>query len=116
MSDTDISEKPFAFTNLVSRGKLTHPTMELLQFSVTAYHAFLLLQSECSVSCILRLSNLLHILIESLPFTSSHESIICKTLANTFFSGFVRKVSDSCIPRTPLKALHDRKCRKLSSC
>lgn len=96
------------FTDLVSRGKLSHPPEWLLMFSELCYAIY----RNTNCNCGTRLTKL---------FIHMHDTIysefpcdinsISRRLKNIFFKGFVNNANDCGLP----SLCEDRKLRKLSS-
>lgn len=96
------------FTDMVSRGKLTHPPAWLFQFSCLCYSCFTLLQSP---QCASRIESLFQTILEYfMPDILENLNRVITRLTNCFLKGFVRKESQSDIPVT--KNLEERKLAK----
>lgn len=83
------------FTRLVSRGKLCLPPKHIFWFSLLAYSFF----CSCKMKCRSRFVKAVTILYQSLPDEAQQvfdnkEINVIRRLANTFFSGYVRKESE----------------------
>lgn len=110
------TEQPASeFTDLVSRGKLSHPVPEMFYFSKIAYKVFLDLQGlPAKLTCAKRLKNLLQLLLSSLPIDLEMDQGVCQILSNVFFQGLVAKASSNLINNPVTSALCERKLNKLS--
>jgi hypothetical protein len=104
------------FVVLVSRGKLSHPKLELFQFARMAYCAFhkfrhISEHHNCSNRC----AKLFEILLAGLPIEIKYPRKVCRILANVFHKGFINKEEATLKISSPPMALCERKQRKLQA-
>ena len=79
------------FTDLVSRGKLCHPSDELFHFSRYAYRIFNLMTCESRCQCATYVCKIFHKLYECLPISLDRYNLrkIVRCFCNCFFKGLV---------------------------
>lgn len=108
---------PSEFTDLVSRGKLTHPNTELYTFSRMCYKLFISLTSLTNLKCANQIVNMFTLLSSSLLFVVAADvkcvEAISRRLCNIFLKGYS---STECLnPPTNKSACSERSIRKLNS-
>ncbi len=104
------------FTEMVSRGKLSHPTPALFQFSRIAYCAMKKLQALRDFpKCANRVTKLFKILLDGMPININHPQQVCSILSNTFHKGIVNKSKSVFQGSRPALALQERQLTKLTS-
>ena len=99
------------FTDLVSRGKLKYPSPWLLQFTFCTYKVFKAMHPTCKTFTVKQFTYL----ADCMFITDSNVLPISKTLCNTYFRGFVRKLTEKAVPDLPPLAIKQRKLAKLTS-
>ena len=99
------------FTQLVSRGKLRMPSDWLLTLAQFCYSLFIKLNPICSN----RVVRMFEFIADSFYLEHIHLNSICRTLSNTFFKGYVRKITEANEPFAIVKELTERKIAKLKS-
>ncbi len=102
------------FTELVSRGRLCHPSEHIFQFVRYAYSLYNLLPNvEIRFKCVRYIVKLFTYLYNALPLDLQLSSIneVIRTIVNCFFKG-ITKLEDS--SENVSRSIDERKIKKLS--
>ena len=108
--ESNRSQDGSEFTDLVSRGKLKHPTPELYDLALYMYTFFKNRKQKCCSKVFIQAFNEIY---EAYGYHIDHIDRIIRRFCNTFFKGFSKQMSDKI--RNDKGLLNDKKKRKLAS-